>query len=351
MRAGIGSQPWVGLDIGSFSVKLVAVQSGVAGTRYWSAEAPYPVPEDENDSRLPPEVISQAVVECLAQVEMNPRMVSGLSMGVAGPDVIVKQIALPLIDDAEMASALRFEARKHVPFDPAGMALDFQVLRRDPAEYRSELLLAAVARDRLERHMAPVRALGLDPEVIDATPLALANAITHDGTDPGIRVLLDVGATATHLVIHHRDQPFFARRFEFGGRTLTRAIASSLKIPFAEAERRKLALGEGDKGPGVEWDFAEWRAVSDSLQRDLAEEVVRSIAFYRTQAHFPDVPRLWLSGGTARLPGVARRLGDTLGVVVEVFDPFGPMAATRSGTAPPSGPQYTQAFGLALRVA
>ena len=350
MRAGIGSQPWVGLDVGAHSVKLVAVQGGVGGTRYWSAEVPYPVPDEDGARRLNPEAVARAVVQCLSQVDLTPRSVGGISMGIAGPDVIVKQITMPLIDDAELGSALKFEARKHLPFDPQTMVLDYQVLDRDAGEHKSEILLAAVARERLERHLAPLKMLGVEPEIVDATPLALANAATHDGTaGPEIRVLLDIGSAASHLIIHHREQPFFARRFEFGGRTLTRAIASSLKVPFGEAEKRKTDLAR--LGPGAEWESPEWRAVADSLRRELAEEVVRSIAFYRTQAHFPDVPKLWLSGGTARLPDLARRLGDTLGVTVEVFDPFGPMASTRAGATPPGGPQYAQAFGLALRAA
>jgi hypothetical protein len=77
--------------------------------------------------------------------------------------------------------------------------------------------------------------------------------------------------------------------------------------------------------------------------------VVRSIAFYRTQAHFPDLPKLYLSGGTARFPSIGKRLGEALGVAVEILDPFGGMGSTRAGTTPPSGPQYAQAFGLALR--
>ena len=350
MRAGIGSQPWVGLDIGSFSVKLVAVQTGVAGTRYWSAESGYPTPDEDGERRLTPEGVSRAVVEVLSQVELTPRTVGGVSLGVAGPDVIVKQISMPMIDDAELASALRFEARKHLPFDPQTMALDFQVLHRDAEEHKSDLLLAAVARDRMDRHIAPLKMLGIDPEIIDATPLALANAVTRNGSgDPGIRVLLDIGSTSSHLVIHHREQPFFARRFEFGGRTLTRAIAQSLKIPFGEAERRKVQAERRERSAGADWDSAEWRAIADSLHRDLVEEVVRSIAFYRTQAHFPDLPRLWLSGGTARLTGIAQRLGEMLGVAVELFDPFAPMASTRAGSTPPSGPHYAQAFGLAMR--
>ena len=69
----------------------------------------------------------------------------------------------------------------------------------------------------------------------------------------------------------------------------------------------------------------------------------RARAFYRTLGHLPDTLTLRLSGGTARLPGLARHLGEMLGTPVELFDPVGDVGA--DGLAP----HFVQAFGLSLR--
>lgn len=349
MRAGIRSRPWAGLDVGSFSVKLLGVGGG---QRFWLAEAPLPGANGEPAAAPTPDVIARVIGEAMSLAGLSPRSFRGISMGVAGPDVIVKQIVLPLLDDSEVGPALRFEARKHLPFDPQSMVIDFQILGRYPSERKLEVLLAAVSQEHVERHLAPLRLLGVEPDILDAAPLALANAVAHGaGTDPEPRVLLDIGFAASHLALYQRGQPFFTRRLDFGGRDLTRAIAEGTRVPFEEAEEWKLSAGADEPGFRVDWDSAEMHAVVDCLQQKLVEELLRSFAFYRTQGRLPDSLRLWLSGGSARLPGLATRLGELLGLPVMLFNPLESLNAARTDDRPVGGPQFAQAYGLAMRTA
>ncbi|TMQ70264.1 MAG: hypothetical protein E6K80_09020, partial [Candidatus Eisenbacteria bacterium] len=283
MRAGIGSRPWVGLDLGTYSVKAVAAQGAVGGPRFRAAEVPLMGLDDQPDRSPPADLVARLVSDALGQIDLSPRAARGLSVSVSGPDVIVKQITLPLLDESEVGPALRFEARKHLPFDPQTMVIDFQVLGRYPSERKLDILLAAVARDHLERHLEPLRLLGIDPEIVDAAPLALANAIAEDpdlGEDA--HVLLDLGNHSSHLTIYQRGQPFFARRFDYGGRHLTRAVAADGRIPFHEAEEWKLVVSGDQPGLRVDWESPEFQAIQESLRRDLVDELLRSFAFYRT---------------------------------------------------------------------
>lgn len=348
MRSGLRSRPWAGLDLGRFSVKLLALRPGVGGPRFSAAEVVLPS-DSGTDGERPAESLAHAIGECFSRAGVSPRACRGISMGVAGSDVIVKHLSLPLIDESEVAPALRFEARKHLPFDPQSMVLDFQVLGRYPSERKLEILLAAVSQEHMERVMAPMRLLGIEPDIVDAAPLALANALMADHEmEPGAHVLVDMGESSSHLVLFQRGQPFFTRRLDFGGRHLTQAIAEGTRVPPEEAEEWKLAAGADEPGIRVDWDSAEMRAVLEALRNDLADELRRSFAFYRTQGTLPEPLRMWVSGGSARLPGLAARLGDLLGIPVALFDPFARLGRTDGGR---SGPQYAQAYGLALRSA
>ena len=348
MRASLVSRPWAGLDLGNYSVKLFALQPGVGTVRVLAAEVPYPGAGIAENGPAP-EIVSRTIAECADRAGFSLRQMRGITVGISGPDVIVKQIQLPFMDESEVGPALRFEARKHLPFDPQAMVIDFQVLGRYASERRVEILLAAVTREHLERHLAPLGLLDLSADIVDAAPLALSNAVVHTaGADRAAQVLLDIGRSASHLTLFQRGEPYFSRRLDFGGRDLTRAISAALRVPADEAEEWKLAAGSEEPGFRVDWSGHELRAVHDVLESQLVDEIRRSLAFYRTLGHLPDPMTLQLSGNTARLPGVAERLSNLLGFPVNVFDPFDRLGGAARAHVE-GGTQFAQAYGLALR--
>ncbi len=348
MKPSLGARPWAGLDIGAYSIKLLALQPGVGGPRFWASEVPLTRPALDADG-LATDPLSRGISDAFETAGLSVRAVRGISVGVSGPDVMVKQIPLPLMDEAEVAGALRFEARKHLPFDPATLVLDFQILGRFPSEKKVEVLLAAVSQNRLERTLAPFRALGIEPTIVDAAPLALTNALSRGVAHEGeARLLLDIGLTGSWLTLYQRGAPYFARRLDWGGASVTAAIASALAVPSEEAEEWKLEAGSDAPSLRLRPEDPEVLAVRTSVTA-LAEEIRRSFAFYRTLGTLPDPLTLWVSGSTARLPGLAGQLSEGLGVPVLRFDPFEGLGSA-AGTAP-GGPQFAQALGLALRAA
>ncbi|OGF13118.1 MAG: hypothetical protein A2W00_05415 [Candidatus Eisenbacteria bacterium RBG_16_71_46] len=353
MKESIRARPWAGLDLGAFSVKLLAAQPGVGGMRYWVAESLLPQPADGADRLRAPEVVAQAIADCFARAGLHPRSFRGTSVGISGSDVIVKQITMPLLDDDEVGPALRFEARKHLPFELQDLIIDFQVLGRYASQKKLEVLLAACGQEHARRVCAPLDLLGIDVDILDAAPLALMNALVQGAESRREAfLLLDIGHTSSHLALYQRDEPFFSRRLDFGGLTLTRAIAEGIRVPFEEAEEWKLAAGSDQPGFRVDWDSPEMLAVHHCLRHDLVEELRRSFAFYGTLGQMPDPLKMWISGGSARLPGLAARLSEILGFPVLLFNPLERLGVSpRAGQLPPIAPQFAQAYGLALRTA
>ena len=345
MRLGLGSGPWAGLDIGSYSVKLVTLVPGGARLRHAEAIIPRGTASDEPPS---PAILAGLIEDCMSRTDQSPRGFRGISVAVSGPDVIVKQISLPFMDESEIPGALRFEARKHLPFDVESMVLDHQVLGRNTSERKLDLLLATVSQARLDRALAPLRELGVEAGIVDAAPLALANALAQAAerdavNDAGVRLLLDVGHRESWLSLSHEGHPLFTRRLAWGGERLTAAVAEATGASIEKAEAWKM-----DAGSSLTQASPEGAAARAEVE-SLGEELRRSFAFYRTIAQLPEMFTLRLSGGTTRLAGLAERLGEIVGAHVSAFSP---LDGGERGTRPAAGgPQYTQAYGLALRAA
>jgi len=213
-----------------------------------------------------------------------------------------------------------------------------------------DVLLAAVPQERLDRAIAPFKLLGLEADIVDAAPLALANALFSQA-DPGkeAQLLLDLGHSASHLILYQRSQPFFARRLDFGGRTLTESVARGMKVPFEEAEEWKVSAGSDRPGFRVDWHLPEMGFILDALRFQLLDEIRRSLAFYRTIGTLPESFSIWLSGGSARLPGLADRMQELLECRVRVFNPMESLSGADGH--PAVAPQFAQAYGLSLRSA
>ena len=343
MRLGVGSGPWAGLDIGSYSVKLVTLMPGGSRPRHAEAIVPRASASDEPPNAS---ILAGLIDDCMSRTDQSPRSFRGITVSVSGPDVIVKQISLPFMDESEIPGALRFEARKHLPFDIESMVLDHQVLGRNTAERKLDVLLATVSQARLDRALAPLRELGIEAGIVDAAPLALANALTQAraaSDDGDLRLLLDVGHRQSWLSLSHEGHPLFTRRLDWGGERLTAAVAAATGSSLEKAEAWKVDAASSLARSGPEAAAA--RAVVESL----GEELRRSFAFYRTIAELPDTFMLRLSGGTARLAGLTERLGETVGVPVTAFCPF--EASERGARGAAGGPQFAHAYGLALRAA
>lgn len=345
MKLGVGTRPWAGLDIGAYSVKLVALQPGAARGRYAEAAIPRALAGDDPPA---PAMLAGLIDDCMTRIDQSPRGFGGISIGVTGPDVIVKQISLPIMDEAEIAGALRFEARKHLPFDVQTLVLDHQVLGRNTAERRLDVLLATVSQQRLDRSLAPLRELGVEAAIVDAAPLALANALGHalareNAAEGEARVLLDLGHRGAWLTLRQKGLPFFSRRLDWGGAQLTLAVAAALGGSTERAEEWKL-----DAGASLLHAGAEASAARQAVER-LGDEVRRSLAFYGTLAPLPASLSLHVSGGVARLAGLPEALGERLALPVTTFSPLD--TTERGARVQVGGPQYAQAYGLALRAA
>jgi len=121
------------------------------------------------------------------------------------------------------------------------------------------------------------------------------------------------------------------------------AVAATVAGSPERAEAWKLDARAPLAGDGVEA-----AAARHEVER-LGDEVRRSLAFYGTLAPLPASLSVHVSGGVARLAGLAEALSQRLALPVSTFSPLD--STERGARIQAGGPQYAQAYGLALRAA
>ena len=294
----------VGLDIGTSALRAVEliVEDGRP-----------PVLEAFGQVGLPPGIIVDGEIRDRAQVVSAIRRLwrnggfktNRVRLGVAGLRAITREIELPPVPPDEVAAAVVLQAEDIVPFPIERTSVASAVISRtEDAEGLPliRVLVAAAHRDLVDSLVAVVEEAGLEPEGIDLDTAALSRAFTlPDGaTEP--EAVVSVGAGLTMVVVRLGGTLQFVRTIDMGGDTVTRALASTLDIPIADAEilKRRLAL------PGAH-DPAAKRAVSDVVEQ-LADEVKSSLRFFGTLPGRTPPSRVLVTGGGARTVGLLEQL-------------------------------------------
>ncbi|HEX3135928.1 MAG TPA: type IV pilus assembly protein PilM, partial [Planctomycetota bacterium] len=329
----------VGLDVGFYSVKVVALQpSGNRLTLQGYAQA-------RIGSQEPVEVIRKVI----DQLGLRPkRMVTSVS----GRSVIVRQVETPRLPSDELKAHIAYEADKYIPFGSEEVIIDCQTLPdRDEAKATNmQVLLVAVRRGFVEDHITQLKAAGLAPEVIDVDVFALSNAYELLGPGPGAAgekaatALIDIGASKSNIAIVQGTRLLFTREVYLAGNEITDAIVRTFNEPAEDVERIKSAPGEA------------LEALMDAALpafEDLANEIRLSFDYVEGQFEV-QVADLVLTGGSSQLPGIAEILGNILGRPVHVFDPLAGLDLVPSkydiNGLDANGPSLTVALGLAAHV-
>ena len=308
----------IGLDIGSSSVKLVQLKERKGG---YALQA-------FGTARLPPETIvdgalmnSAAVVQAIQEL-VSAQHVKGreVAIGVRGHSVIIKKISLPRMSQEELDESIQWEAEQYIPFDVKDVNIDTQILTpQGDAAGQMDVLLVAAKKDMINDYTAVCAEAGLSATVVDVDAFAVQNAYEVSYEISGeTTVLINVGAAVTNINILANGSTTFTRDVTMGGNSFTEEIQKQLNVSYEEAETLKVG-GQGETDAVVPQEV---ERVIQGVSEQLAGEIQRSLDFYAATAADNRIARVFLSGGTARIPALFKVLEHRAAVPVEILNPF-----------------------------
>ena len=286
----------VGLDIGCHEIKAIELVESVDGPQV-NALATMPA--------VDPAELPQAIRNLFAGAGIKTRNVA---VSLSGQSVIVRYIAMPKMSEDDLLSSMKYEAGKHIPFELDEVALD--CARLDNGESTSgeeeademQVLLVAAKKEVLNELLGVVRAAALTPLAVDVDGFALGSAFelyassrSTAGELAGVKALVDVGASKTSVNIIEDGSSSFSREIYLAGKDFTDAISRRMGVDQQEGDSIK-------RDPAG--DDCEVRDCLSSVVGDLVAEVHASVDYFENH-HDRTVDSVWISGGSAHLPGLA----------------------------------------------
>lgn len=329
------SQSRIGLDIGNYSVKCVEMtRSKDKITLNQMSVAPL-------GDQSPDNLIS-LLKPFLPVVSASPGHVRVV---LSGSSLLVRCVQMPPMTQAELKSAIRFEAENHIAFPIDDCVLDFQILNQDVQKKVMNVLLVAAKRDFIQERLRMLFDIDVHPEVIDVDTFALVNAFEALNAEAPQKMfgLINIGHRVTSMAIVKDGLPLFVRELPIGGSSVTKVLAEARSITEEQADQIKIT-NPADAAEDVK------TACHQGLET-LAEELRNSIQYFENEAG-EALKSVRVSGGGALACGIPALLSEALGKEVTVWDNLKKIEiapAVDRALLDKQAPALNVAFGLALR--
>ncbi|NUM25536.1 MAG: pilus assembly protein PilM [Candidatus Buchananbacteria bacterium] len=373
------SQSYLGVDVDTNSIKIVELKNeggrprlvtyGFIDREIDKSENKEGGDSKNETSKLIKQVYSQAQVTTTKAVTSLPAY-----------SVFSSILNLPGMAKKDLATAVKWEAKKVIPLPIEEMILDWKILEdfdgdqvtdaknqngngsdnldsvgelrtkgflkiksTTPKKY-TKILLTAAPKDLVKRYIDIFKGSGLNLLSLDTESFALIRSLV--GNDKSALMVVDIGSVVTNISVVVNSIPILNRSIDVGGLTITKAIANSLNVSLSRAEQFKYDIGMSPdrKGQG---------SVPKTIEQTLTpiiDELRYSLNLYKNQGQ-KNIEKIVLTGGSSLLLNLPEYLSSSLGLRVFLGDPWARVIYPEElkPVLDEIGPRFSVAIGLAMR--
>jgi type IV pilus assembly protein PilM len=308
------SKTIVGLDIGSSMLKAIELKKTRGGLQVAHVGLEPLATDVVVDSMI---MDSPAVSSALGKLFTEASIKSkGVATSLSGHSVIVKRISVQPMEEPELGESMQVEAAQHIPFDVSDVKIDYQVLTDEGPQM--DVLLVAVKKDKILNYTNVLSMAGRTPVIVDVDVFALQNCYEHNYEPaPNTTVaLLNLGASVMNINIVKGSTPLFTRDVSVGGHQYTDSLQKELDLSFDDAESFKL----GGKVGTISEDAK--MPILQQVTELIVLEIQKTFDFFRATAPGEQIERIYMAGGSAKVPGLMEALRHEFSIPVEMLNPF-----------------------------
>lgn len=257
--------------------------------------------------------------------------------------VFTFMITFPYMEEDEVSGAIRWEAKHYIPLPINEVKIGFEILKRSKEENKTEVFCLASPKNVIEKYQKIISESGLELVDIEVEPFAIIRTLVQAEFSNSSYVILDIGGLKTEITIVENHLPFLTKTLMVGGENITSVLSEILDVDLQTAENFKKEYGiDPDKLKG-----SVPRRVKNILSQ-IINDTRKILELYR---YSDNIKNVFLSGGTALLPGLAEYLASEIGKEIILVYPwhkitFPPNLEYKLGEI---GPMFAVACGLALK--
>ena len=339
-------QPLFGLDIGHSNLKIMQLDTALAGSPrvigYGFGQ--YPSRAINNGQIVDYELLAVSLHDLFEEHLVGEITTKRVACTVPTARTFSRPMKLPPMNDKDIAEAVRLEAEQYIPVPAANLYIDFDIARRD--QQGIDLLMVATPKNIIDSHIKFLEGVGLEPVALE--PTMNASARFFDLADPAHNqpaVLIDFGSTAIDLAVFDKTM-FVNSTIDGGNGNMTELISQKMEISAADAHKLKVQFGIGasDKQEAI-------KEALEPILNNLLREVGRIVRYYDEHGG-PEkrkIDQIVILGGGAMMPGLSQYLSTELKLPTRMLDPwshvdFGRLAAPDDNERP----MYATVAGEAL---
>jgi len=359
---GNKQQNYLGIDIGGSSIKLVELKD-VNGrpqlVTYGFVEFETNILKSNSPEN------KEAIIKALRHIIKEAQVTTDKALtGLPSFTVFSSIISLPLMSKKELMSAVKWEAKKFVPMPIEEMILDWEIIKdaegkstpepktqkgkkgkEKPGQKDMKVLLTAAPRNLVERYVEIFK--GADLELVSLETQAFALERSLIGRDKAPIMVVDIGATATDIMVFIDGIPLVTRSLDIGGNNITQTIARSMNVTNDRAEQFKRDFGLSAVGNSA----SRVPKTIEFVISNIVNEIKYVLNLYQNQGNTKPIEKIILCGGSSFLVNLTDYLQNIFNTKVFIGDPWARVMypVELKPIWEEIGPRFAVAVGFAMR--
>lgn len=345
-----------GIDLSDLSIKIVDLKKNNGNLKLAGfCRQEIPVGLIENGEIKKEEELIQVIKKAVQEVKGERLKTDYCVASLPETESFVRLVHLPLMKEAEVAEAIKWEIEANIPLGLTEIYYDWHIIEtnQDHADHL-DVLIGVLPKKTVDPYLSVLKKAGLKPFVFEIESLAIARSLIQGPCCPKPVMLIDFGSKKTGLAIFSGQSVYFTASLPISNTAIVAQLSQSLNLDQEKARRLKIEQGLDFKNPASPVVLA-----LSPMLNDLTEKIKNYANYY--QEHLPVAPgaqsnaveKIILCGGGANFAGLPEFLSEKLNLPATIGNPW--VNVSKNGRPDndnlPSDEalSFTTAIGLALR--